>query len=398
MKQFFYNFIFKIFIIFGIITLLTSYQNCGMNAGKYSFGNFKTLQSVMPEIIGCDNTLFLEFVRPNGYYDFLNTKCSTCHSGAIHEAPSFANKDLKMAFDVFKLKEIESNHIISQRAISQHQPGITGTMNSSTIESLNDSFKNPITQYLECMGIDQNIQSKSVKTEELFLDFISDSAVASTDSKNPTKTFNLNSQLEFTIEISRAKNATYAVIKNPKFKLININANEDNVAYQVSNMSIFINGVKSNQMTLYSILNGNICSNTNPTPLLNDKNAEIYVADKYLDTDKISFQFEAVQRVDKNSILCSPDSSGVIAGPTIPDTIKYTDLMATKDLDVFKQKCNSCHNSSSGRLDLTNYSSAKTNAAKIQTRVDNASMPPGGGLSSYEKSLIGKWISLGAPE
>lgn len=102
----------------------------------------------------CEDIYLQEFLRPTGYYQFVTNKdkCLGCHDGSNSVAPHFAHPNKILAFEKFKEKEILGNYSISARAVSNHQPGITGDMNVSIVDELKLGFVQALEQYESCKG------------------------------------------------------------------------------------------------------------------------------------------------------------------------------------------------------------------------------------------------------
>jgi hypothetical protein len=386
------------------VVVLFLYQNCGFMPEGFSTISTMSedLSSTGGDPVGplstdqCEEVLIQEFAKKDGYYDFLKNNCSACHNGSNVEAPAFAHTNIAIAWPAFMNKEILSSGGVSARAVSNHQEGITGPQNQVVIEELHSALAEKEKTYNVCKGI--SLEARPIKTAEISLDFISDQATLNADSVNPEKKFTLiNNQLEFSAEISRLKQASYAVIKKPTFILLG--GAKPTSAFSVKKLSIYINGILNTEMTVYNILDGMICS-ANKTVLMSNKNSEIFVKSQFLATDKISFEIGDVEEVDKSAVQCSPDITAVVNGPTIPSTVKFSELTGTNtNLNVFTQKCSSCHGSgAAGNLNILNFDAAKAKSDKIMLRINNGTMPPNGGMDSYQKALIQKWIDTGFPQ
>ena len=65
--------------------------------------------------------------------------------------------------------------------------------------------------------------------------------------------------------------------------------------------------------------------------------------------------------------------------------------------NIFIPKCLACH--SGGDLDVSLYSSVKSNLSEIERKaIKEKSMPKGKSLSAGETALLSSWINMGAPE
>lgn len=386
------------------VVVLFLYQNCGFMPEGFSTisTTSEDLSSTGGDPVGplssdqCEEVLIQEFSKTNGYYSFLKNNCSACHNGSNIEAPPFAHTNIVIAWPAFMNKEILSSGGVSSRAVSNHQVGITGPQNQMIIDELHSALLEKEKTYNVCKGI--SVDAQPIKTSEISLDFISDQATLNANSVNPEKKFTLiDNQLEFSVQISRLKGAAYAVIKKPTFTILA--GAKPTSAFSVKKLSVYVNGVLNTEMTVYSILDGMICS-LNKTELMTNKNSEIFVKDQFLATDKIAFEIGDVEEVEKSQVSCSPDITGQVNGPAIPDIVKFSDLTGSNaNLNVFTQKCSSCHGSgAAGNLNILNFDAAKSKADKIMLRINNGTMPPNGGMDSYQKALIQKWIDSGYPQ
>ena len=71
---------------------------------------------------------------------------------------------------------------------------------------------------------------------------------------------------------------------------------------------------------------------------------------------------------------------------------------ATDIAPLLTNYCNSagCHSANSGRS-LTTYARVQSGASAIKSRTASGNMPPGGGLTQAQISLIACWVNAGAP-
>jgi hypothetical protein len=72
---------------------------------------------------------------------------------------------------------------------------------------------------------------------------------------------------------------------------------------------------------------------------------------------------------------------------------------ASQIAPLLKASCTSCHgggNPSAG-INLSTYSSVKSNANAANGAIQNGVMPPGGSLSTANKQLFQSWVNAGAP-
>lgn len=245
------------------------------------------------------------------------------------------------------------------------------------------------------------VYTPSVVGDEPYLEF-SVEAFRSHDVTPVRKTFSITEIGGKVVSVSRAIGYTqtldpYIVIRNPSFRMTQ---NMPNIAYAVQGLSILVNNALRPEATIYSILEGNICTTTKIT-LMSQNNSQILVFSKILSTDKLSFKFNDITSLPKTaSLVCSTNNSTVPV-LNLPTSVTYTQLIGTTDLGVFRTQCLNCHNSVElrGAFDISNYDSAKAKAAKILDRMNDAGapMPQSGLLDLRSRELVRKWISLGSP-
>jgi hypothetical protein len=103
----------------------------------------------------------------------------------------------------------------------------------------------------------------------------------------------------------------------------------------------------------------------------------------------------------------------VLGGCGHPSSLSYMENKAgtssaaldyeTVHTAVFAPSCTSCHSSAggnSGGVNLENYASVFSNAARVKAAVSDGSMPPSGqpSLSETQKNLVLDWIDSGSPQ
>lgn len=146
----------------------------------------------------CESILYNEFVKPNGYYTFLSQKCATCHHG-LGEAPGFSSENTLIAWEKFVDKEINSGNRVSERAVSDHQPGVTGTQNKTIIDRLKEQFATSQIKYDECEEESGNLKVvlTPLKTTTLSLAFLKPNGEDLTDAE---KTFLRSETMKYYVE------------------------------------------------------------------------------------------------------------------------------------------------------------------------------------------------------
>lgn len=99
---------------------------------------------------------------------------------------------------------------------------------------------------------------------------------------------------------------------------------------------------------------------------------------------------------------CSSDSSE----DTSPEVPVQQNQLVTYDNDIaplIANRCFRCHNDPVANgaprgTSWVNFAIVSENAASINTRIANGTMPPSGGLAQAEKDLVAQWITDGMPE
>lgn len=74
---------------------------------------------------------------------------------------------------------------------------------------------------------------------------------------------------------------------------------------------------------------------------------------------------------------------------------------ATVQRDVLKPRCFQCHSGDAKKgagIILSSYSTVLSRIGAVQTSIEIRTMPPDGGLKTYERNLMLRWIEAGAPD
>lgn len=85
----------------------------------------------------------------------------------------------------------------------------------------------------------------------------------------------------------------------------------------------------------------------------------------------------------------SHDSKTTTGGGTPNGTAVKASFSSLRSA-VFTPQCGSCHG-------FDNYATAHADAKRIWTEVSSGAMPPGGSLSSAQKTALKSWVAAGAP-
>lgn len=164
--------------------LVLAFQNCGANFDKNGSnenvsdskngnegdgsGHGEADPNKLTTGDKCDDMLLEEFIRPQGFHSFVRKNCAACHDGSQHDPPAFAAEDKLIAFSKFKDKEVKAG-VISARAVSSHQNGVTGPKHALIVEDLKNELKK-ITEkeYNPCKGIKPSA-ALALQTQQLSL-------------------------------------------------------------------------------------------------------------------------------------------------------------------------------------------------------------------------------------
>ncbi len=100
---------------------------------------------------------------------------------------------------------------------------------------------------------------------------------------------------------------------------------------------------------------------------------------------------------------CSSDDSGDTQAEEPATLTEVENQTITYDANVaplIASRCFQCHNDPTAngapsRSTWVNFDIVSANAARINARVANGSMPPSGGLAQAERDVIAQWIAGG---
>lgn len=422
----------------------------------------------------CEDIYLEEYIRPEGYYKFLTKNCASCHDGKFADRPAFASANKLIAFKVFKEKEILGGESISSRAISSHQPGLTGVHHAGVIQDFKTGFAPLKSAYQACKGVvsvDYSLQTsaqtlaaaispKTLTTQEQN-DLKTEKGLALVNGKIITTDFKLNpyerlvydeaAKVHKKITLKKYTPSTYwfdlsastytkskagdepamllsvelapsiktdaikktiagktyvvnytqtlhpyLVLSKPVFKF---KTDPKNLAWQFKGLSIYINGSKRSDATVYNILNARICGRES-IGVMTSNNSQILVFNKLNTSDKITLKFDEALPTDATKITCTRDSQTVDL--PLPTAITWTELTKAGVNGVFFRNCLGCHNAinASAGLDLSTWENAKARSSIIISRIDDANnpMPRGGMMDDRSRKLVKLWINKGTPK
>lgn len=172
----------------------------------------------------CEDIYFEEFIRPTGYYQFLATNCAGCHDGRYSDRPAFASANKLVAYGKFKEKEILGGGGISSKAISSHQPGLTGSQHAGIINDFKTGFASLVNPFNSCKGVASADYSLETVAKDL-------SAVVNPQSLTAAESTNL--RVEKGLSLVNSKIVTVDFKLNPYQKLIYNEASKTNAIFNL---------------------------------------------------------------------------------------------------------------------------------------------------------------------
>ncbi len=331
-------------------------------------------------------------VYASTFHPFLNQTCGGCHVAGGIGLGVFGSPDVASSYTAFA--SVGASKISSQAVNASHKPPYTGPQNQARITEINSYWGAAQDKYAQCLvdsgqaQVSSKVKSATVKVPaNLATTFV-------------TMTFDLamavpSVPLTATIDIRRAvlNNVTQGYeFRNPTLRLKNTSSG----SYEVKTVNLYINMTKAEEATTYQNVSA-VISTTSATNLsAGTANAIVVMTPNT--SDVIALEFEKLASTSSTSPTPTPTATATATAT--PANVTYSQLAASGG--VFAQNCFSCHSASNtrGGLDLTKYANAKTAAANIQSRMNNANnpMPTGGILSESQRTMVDVWVANGAPQ
>lgn len=391
--------------VWGAIIMVVAFNNCGEGfvVQQLTSGNGSVFFSQAPGQT-CEDALLK--VYQNTYHPFLNQTCNACHI-AGPGIGTFASPDVLKSYESFS--SIGMAKISSQAVNDAHKPPYTGSQNTGRVEELKSYWAGAQTSYVSCVannnggggGGGGGIPGGAyvVKT--------TGKAVAANLATNFVRmewdletTSDAKVPLVAGIEIRRAVVATVTrgyEFRNPTLRLKNAAAGP----HSMRALNIFVNGNLLSEVTTYSNLEATITATTDLNLAPGYANALAVLTPAT--TDMIALEFSSLKSGAGGGTNPTPTPVVTVTPtptPTPAGAVKFSDLIAAGGL--FTNNCVACHSAANprGGLDITNYNAAKTAAATIKFRVNNAAnpMPTGGLLPANQRDAISAWVDQGAPQ
>lgn len=381
--------------------LLFAFNNCSPS----SFVPEEDFSSSNGYRIVCDGQLKAAFQRT--YHPFLQTNCTTCHSQAQ------GSPNLNIAYAAFMAR---GENLIDYQATHAHG----GNSFSSAMQPLIDTFKpswvSAKEDHAECLteGANQGGGGNSSGSLKVIGKAIPNIMPTADNNNWATVEWDLENEVEaWAIGKFKAKLKVEAklnkvggvisglLIRNPSMQLKSGSRN-----ISVSGMMIYIDGQKQQSVTTYSGLS-QIVSLTTSVPLVTSSAAAYATYNGFLATTTLGFDFNEVKHTNAYPDPVEPpiiDTPTPVVLPDIPvpeGGVTFVQLNSNSSpYRVFNRSCTGCHNSGSGRLNLTNYQAASAAAALIMTRMNSTTtpMPPTGRLRQNDRDMVQSWVNAGTPE
>lgn len=380
----------------GAAVLMVAFNNCGEGFVVGRLGDISGGSVLFSQAPGesCEDALVK--VYANTYHPFLNQTCNSCHI-AGPGLGVFASPDVKTSYTSFA--SIGAEKISNQAVNESHKPPYTGAVNAARIAELKGYWANAQTAYASC-------SAAAVGGTTSFIVRTTNKQVAA----NLATTFvrmewDLETQSNGKVPLIAGIDIRRAVVsgatqgyefRNPTLRLKNATAGN----YQARALNVYINDALQSEVTTYSNVDMIVGATTDVN--LSPGTANALAVMTPATTDMIAIEFSKL-----GSTTGAPNPGGGTvptptpgATPTPTGPVTYSQLAANGG--VFSNNCFSCHSAANARgsLDLTNYNSAKTAAANIKSRVNNAAnpMPTGGLLPQAQRDMISAWVDQGAPQ
>lgn len=335
--------------------------------------------------VGCDSELKTVFVQ--SYQPLLVENCASCHAvGGIGKGV-FADEDLDIAFEDFKLRGYQ---LVSDRAVDpNHRPPSSGPHLQPEVTVASDNWIVALEDANSCTSNSSVPLPDDEPAPESATYLTMDKVIAMGDNANtmswdltndivtPAGTSYTGAQFEISVEVdTSATGVTSYLLSNPT-----LSAGDSPL--RVTFVEVYINGNFISSASTFRGINRYVPQNE--TRELSE--TTMVVPFEVADGDTLSMAFGILDPVDFN-----------------PST--FTQLTNS----VFAQNCNSCHsggNPAAG-LDMTNYDEMlnqfivipfSTNGSEVYKRMTDANnpMPPSGLLPEAAQNNVRDWVRDGAP-
>lgn len=374
--------------------LIFAFNNCT----QFSADNELSLGS---SLAVCDGQLKAAFQRT--YHPFLKNNCTMCHSQA------HGSVDLNTSYEAFMDK---GENLIDYQSSNAHGGNNFDASVGAKIGTFKSSWTRAKDNYLNCLEESADSgDTLSLRTNSKVITNIARTAQDNSwvpiewDLETEVEGMSngkFNAILRAEARLNKINNEIAGLfIRNPSLRLKSAGKN-----ISVSGLMLYVDNVKQTAVTTYSGVS-KIVDMTANINLANSSGAA-YVS--YSD-----FNAQTTVAVEFNEILftnATPDDPEppVVLDPVpvdiplvpVPDGgVTYDQLTSrSSPYRVFNRTCVGCHNNNSGRLNLTNYETARDNSSLIIQRMNSAQspMPPTGRLRQNDRDLVQSWVNAGSPK
>ncbi len=379
--------------VLGAFVLVVSFNNCdqGFMIQDFPSGEFSSKSS------DCEESLLN--VYKNSYHPFLSQTCQNCHV-AGPGLGNFASSNASLSYASFA--SVGAAKINSQAISENHKPPYTGSRNISSINDFSATWARAQDSYVACLSYSGGGGSSAfvVKTTRkavpatLATTFVKLEWDLETDS---TGLVPLVAGIEIRKAVLAGATEGYE-FRNPTLRLKSDSAG----SYYARALNIYINDTLQGNVTTYSNIEATVGSTANLNMAVGYANAWAVMTPT--PNDMIALEFSTLK-----STTGAPNPGGGGGGtdptpaptPTPPaQAVTFTQLIGTGG--VFAVNCVGCHSAGNprGGLNITSYAAARTAAANIKSRMNNAAnpMPTSGLVSAAQRALVDAWIAQGSPQ
>ncbi len=380
--------------------LLFGFNNCSPS----SFVPGESFSSTNGYRTVCDGQLKAAFQRT--YHPFLQANCVACHSTAQ------GSPNLNVAFNAFSAR---GENLIDYQATHAHGGNSFSSAMQPQIDAFKPSWTTAKEDHADCLieGASQgggNSSGSLVVTGKVLPNIL-----PTADNNNwVTVEWDLETEVEpwavgkfkAKLKVEAKLNKVGGVISGLFIRNPAVQLNSGSANISVSGMMINIGGQRQQTVTTYSGIS-QIVSLTTFVPLVNSSAAAYSAYNGFQATTTVGFDFNEVKHTNAFPDPIEPpivDTPIPVELPEVPipdGGVTFAQLNSNSSpYRVFNRSCTGCHNSGSGRLDLTNYMAARAAATLILSRMNDtvSPMPATGQLRKNDRDMVQSWVNSGTPE
>ncbi len=395
-------------VISGLLVLLGVFNNC---SPFYSAKDSPVITSASQSDnlsaaqIVCEGQLKAAFQRT--YHPFLVSNCNSCH-GSAH-----GSSNLSVSFTSFQKR---GETLIDYQATHAHGGNNFGTHMQPQLNVIKPSWTEANDEYLDCMAQAASSSGGTGSARQLRL-------IGKSNIQNLMGTLNNNNWVPIEWDLSNDVPGGYRGIFNAvlrvEAKIMNVGGAPGGLLLrnptmrlksgasrlQIHGIMILLDSRVQAAVTTFSGISRVVASSTN-TALVDGSGSAYAAYPNISDSTLISLE---INELKETALLPSvPEIPDIVLVPVVvPDVpiptagVKHSELInGNSPYRVFNRSCTGCHNSGSGRLDLTNYTAASAASALIISRMNSTAspMPPTGLLRQNDRDLVRSWVNAGTPQ